>query len=188
MTFDQIPCKVIRSDRRSFALEIRSADEIVIRVPRRATEAEISKVLEQKSSWLRSALTKAADRRPSPSAPLSPEEMKQLVIEAKALIPDRVRYHARRMGLSYGRITLRSQRTRWGSCSRQGNLNFNVLLMLAPREVLDSVIVHELCHLIHLDHSKAFWAEVYRWFPDYDACHNWLKNNGSSLLSRLPNE
>ncbi|MDY3888895.1 MAG: M48 family metallopeptidase, partial [Agathobacter sp.] len=82
-------------------------------------------------------------------------------------IPKRVAYFADIMGVDYGRITIRMQKTRWGSCSSKGNLNFNCLLMLAPPEVIDYVVVHELCHRKEMNHSKAFWREVERVLPDY---------------------
>lgn len=185
MDFEGTPCRIIRSDRRTMEIQICSGDEILFRVPSRATDPDIRRLLAQKADWIRKALSKAA-KKEKPSVPLlTPEECRIMTAEARAVIPERVRYHAGRMGLSYGRITLRTQRTRWGSCSGQGNLNFNILLMLAPEGVLDSVVVHELCHLIHHNHSQAFWNEVYRWFPDYDRYHDWLKKNGGYLLARL---
>ena len=92
------------------------------------------------------------------------------------------------MGVSYGRITIRCQKTRWGSCSAKGNLNFNCLLMLAPPEVADYVVVHELCHRKHMNHGAAFWSEVARILPDYARHRAWLKENGSRLLARLSSE
>ena len=89
------------------------------------------------------------------------------------------------MGVTYGRITIRNQVSRWGSCSSVGNLNFNCLLMLAPPEVRDYVVVHELCHRKEMNHSPAFWAEVEKMIPDYKAHKKWLKDNGTALISRL---
>ena len=105
--------------------------------------------------------------------------------KASEIIPQRVRYYAEKLGVTYGRITIRNQKTKWGSCSSKGNLNFNCLLMAAPPEVLDSIIVHELCHRIHMDHSKNFYNEIYRVFPEYDKCDRWLKDNGGSLIKRM---
>lgn len=89
-----------------------------------------------------------------------------------------VEYFARQVGVDYGRITIRNQKTRWGSCSSKGNLNFNCLLMLAPAEILDYVVVHELCHRKEMNHSKAFWAEVEKVLPDYRESVKWLKEKG----------
>ena len=89
-------------------------------------------------------------------------------------------------GESCSLITIRNQKTRWGSCSSRGNLNFNVMLMLCPPDVIDYVVVHELSHLKHMDHSPAFWAEVASVLPDYAASRNWLKQNGATLLARMP--
>ena len=117
---------------------------------------------------------------------LTPAELESLKREARILIPGRVRYFAAKLGISYGRVAIRAQRTRWGSCSSKGNLNFNCLLMLAPREVIDSVIVHELCHRREMNHSRAFWALVYEAMPDYKVWDKWLKDHGRELIALLP--
>ena len=117
---------------------------------------------------------------------LTQQELDALKREAKLLIPERVRYFAAKLGITYGRIAIRAQRSRWGSCSSKGNLNFNCLLMLTPREVIDSVIVHELCHRKELNHSKAFWALVYEAMPDYKTWDKWLRDHGRELISALP--
>jgi predicted metal-dependent hydrolase len=85
-------------------------------------------------------------------------------------------------GLSYTRLTIRDQRTRWGSCSRSGALNFNWRLLLAPEAVLDYVIWHEVCHLAVMDHSPRFWALVARYCPDHRAHAAWLKRNAGTLV------
>ena len=102
------------------------------------------------------------------------------------VIPDRVRHFAPKVGVTVRRITIRNQTTRWGSCSAAGNLNFNCLLMLTPPEVIDSVVVHELCHLLQMNHSPAFYAEVHRVYPDYDRWNDWLKAHGREIMRRNP--
>lgn len=91
---------------------------------------------------------------------LSHEEIRQLARKAMKVIPERVAYYAPLVGVDYGRITIRNQKTRWGSCSSRGNLNFNCLLMLTPPEIIDYVVVHELCHRKEMNHSPLFWKEV----------------------------
>lgn len=113
---------------------------------------------------------------------LSEEELKELSRAAKRVIPEKVEAYARLIGVDYGTISYRFQKTRWGSCTKDGNLNFNCLLMLAPEHVLDSVIVHELCHRKEMNHSKAFYDEVLHVMPDYKTAHKWLKENGNRLM------
>lgn len=120
-----------------------------------------------------------------PIEPLSQQDIRELAEQALGVLPDKVRYYAGKIGVDYGRITVRNQKTRWGSCSAKGNLNFNCLLMLAPEEVLDYVVVHELCHRKEMNHSKRFWAEVAKIMPDYDEKRRWLKENGARLIRRM---
>ena len=117
---------------------------------------------------------------------LNPGELQMLADEALRVIPERVRFYAPVVGVTYGRITIRNQRTRWGSCSAKGNLNFNCLLMKAPPEVLDYVVVHELCHRLEMNHSPRFWAQVERVLPDYKVSRKWLREHGNELMDLNP--
>ena len=100
-------------------------------------------------------------------------------------IPQRVAHYAAKLGVTYGRITIRNQKTRWGSCSSKGNLNFNCLLMLTPPEVIDYVIVHELCHRKEMNHSARFWTLVASILPDYTEQKRWLREHGGVIIGRL---
>lgn len=100
-------------------------------------------------------------------------------------IPGRVKYYSDIMEVTYGKITIRNQKTRWGSCSGKGNLNFNCLLMLMPPEVIDYVVVHELCHRKEMNHSKAFWKEVEKILPNYKEAVGWLKKEGRGIIRRM---
>lgn len=99
-------------------------------------------------------------------------------------IPKRVKTFAPIVGVDYGRITIRTQKTRWGSCSSKGNLNFNCLLMAMPEEIRDYVVVHELCHRKQMNHSDKFWAEVEKILPDYKERRKWLRDNGEKIMNR----
>ena len=121
----------------------------------------------------------------SPVEKLTMEEIRDLADRALRVIPERVAHFAPLVGVTYGRITIRNQRTRWGSCSSRGNLNFNCLLMLVPPKVLDYVVVHELCHRKEMNHSPRFWAEVERIIPDYKTYEKWLKTEGGRIMRRM---
>lgn len=169
-------------------MEIGKEGEILVRAPKWATKREINAFLEKNATWIakHKAMAERRRERAKDLPVLTATELDHLVKLARRKIPERVAYYAPLVGVNYGRISIRKQRTRWGSCSREGNLNFNVLLMIAPPEVMDSVIVHELCHRIHMNHSKEFYASIYRVFPEYDRWNKWLKTNGDLLMSRLP--
>lgn len=111
--------------------------------------------------------------------------IRKLAEEARRYFPGRTAYFARIVGVDYRRITIRSQKTRWGSCSSLGGLNFNCLLMQAPEEIRDYVIVHELCHRLEMNHSRRFWAEVERVMPDYKTRRKWLKDHGTELMAAM---
>lgn len=100
---------------------------------------------------------------------------------AREIFADRAAYHAAGMGVRYGTIRIKEQKTRWGSCSEKGNLNFNWKLLLGPPQVLDYVVVHELCHLKHMDHSAAFWNCVRGVLPGFESQRVWLREHGREL-------
>ncbi len=181
---NELKYRVIRSGRKTLSLQIKDG-ELLVRVPYRTRDGEITAFIERHRDWIDKHYGAAVERQ-ARAVKLTVEELKELADRALAVIPERVAHFARLLNLSYGRITIRNQRTRWGSCSGKGNLNFNCLLMLAPAEVLDSVVVHELCHLKEMNHSSRFYALVEGIYPDYHRCHAWLKENGQALLARLP--
>lgn len=176
---------VIKSKRRTFALQIRDG-ELIVRCPLRATRRQIELFLRQNGEWIARHMEKARKIQKDAGETLTESELKALRDTAKQVIPEKVRRWAAVIGVSFGRISIRCQHTRWGSCSSRGDLNFNCLLMLCPEEVLDSVIVHELCHRKEMNHSERFYAEVLRAFPDYGQSRKWLRENGPALLARLP--
>ena len=159
-----------------------SAPQLVVHAPLHMGIASVEAFVTGHRAWIEKHSARLQRREDV----LTEEELRRLTEQARKVLPERVRYYAAKAGIAYGRITVRHQKTRWGSCSSRGNLNFNCLLMLTPEDVRDSVVVHELCHRKHMDHSAAFYRDVLSLFPDYKRCNRWLKENGSALLSRLP--
>ena len=101
--------------------------------------------------------------------------------QARTVLTDRVNFFARKYGFEVSKIRISSARTRWGSCSRKGTLSFTWKLLMASPDVIDYVVVHELCHLRELNHSPSFWAQVEAILPDYKSKRKWLKVNGAKL-------
>lgn len=101
---------------------------------------------------------------------------------AQVQLPARIDYFATRVGAAPAAIKVRRYKARWGSCTRGGELAFNWLIMVAPPEIVDYVVVHELCHLRHHNHGREFWQSVARVLPDYDGRRHWLKENGWRLI------
>jgi len=176
--------QLLRSDRKSISIQISRSGEVLVRCPRWMHDEDIRCFVMKHENWVRRQLEKQQE---APQATvLSEEELEELTKLAKSRIPERVEFYSQRMGVSYGRITIRHQHSKWGSCSSKGNLNFNCLLMLAPEDVLDYIVVHELCHLLEMNHSQQFWEAVERILPDYRNQEKWLKEKGSLLMARLP--
>ena len=175
--------QVVRCRRKSVGIRITDDGQVLVRAPLRMSEKELGRILEGKRDWIEKTLARVRAREQAPK--LTREETEELADRALQAIPPRVREWARKVGVTYGRITIRNQRTRWGSCSSAGNLNFNCLLMLCPEAVLDYVIVHELCHRKELNHSPRFWAEVERVLPDYRKTRKWLKTEGQAIIARV---
>ena len=175
---------LIRSSRKTVAIQITPAGEVVVRCPNRMPAVEVRKFVESKADWITAHLSKI-QKRPA-LAPFTSGEIQALADKALKYIPGRVKHFAPMVGVTYGRITIRNQKTRWGSCSGAGNLNFNCLLMLLPPEIIDYVVVHELCHRKEMNHSPKFWAQVERILPNYRTLRQRLKDLGAPLIARLP--
>jgi len=179
------PYSLIRSDRKTVGLQIKCG-ELIVRAPRRMREEDITAFIYAHRDWVETHLeiAKRREEQNKGQTPLTREELNGLYERARVIIPERVEYYANILGVSYGRITIRNQRTRWGSCSGKGNLNFNCLLVLTPPEVLDYVVIHELCHRKEMNHSSRFYAEIAKIMPDYKKHQAWLRERGGALLKR----
>ena len=177
---------VIKSRRKTIAIQVNSDLSVTVRAPYGVTEKYIEEFLNKNEAWISKQMNEIKVKKKSVESGnvenVTLDKIKAFADQALETIPSRVEYFARIIGVTYGNITIRNQKTRWGSCSSKGNLNFNCLLMLVPPEVLDYVVVHELCHRKQMNHSKAFWAEVENVFPDYKKSIKWLKEEGSQIM------
>lgn len=173
-----IQIHVIRSSRRSVALEVRPNGTVLARIPYMFPDLDLKEFIGKHERWIfeKSELSKRRiNAGKSKEVPTLDQLTTKEIENIKRKITDRVRHYCDVMGVSAGRITIRNQKTRWGSCSTKGNLNFNYQLFYLPDEILDYVVVHELAHRRYMNHSQEFWAEVEKYSPNYREYRKWLK-------------
>ena len=177
--------ELIRSKRKTISIAVTENMRVIVRAPLTMRNETIRKFVEKNRAWIEKNLQKQRELREKSEKPFTAEEIRALADAASGDIPARVARYAPVVGVTVGRITIRSQKSRWGSCSAKGNLNFNCLLMLCPEDVRDYVVVHELCHRKELNHSLAFWSLVENVLPGYREQYRWLRENGGAIIRRL---
>ena len=166
----EIRISVIRSARKSLGLEVRDANTVLARIPARVSDRELKAFVEAHRDWILEKTAVMAEREANrKTTPAPPPELlsKTDRMKIQLKIGKRVRHYCEAMGVTVGYVTVKNQKTRWGSCSAKGNVNFNYQLAFLPDELLDYVVIHELAHRRHMDHSRAFWAEVDKYCPGY---------------------
>lgn len=180
-----IPYEIIRSKRKSYGISVAPGGKVTVRMPLRGSERFAVSMVEEKRDWIVKNYLKMQAVSPKPSQKGKTPYERRLEAPyrqaAKEYIPKRVAYYAELLDVTYATISIRDQKTRWGSCSSKGNLSFSWRLILAPPKVLDYVVVHELCHRKEMNHSPRFWALVESIIPDYKIHRKWLKENGEKL-------
>lgn len=181
----ELPANFIKSNRRSVGINIKPGGEITVRAPYLMPVPIVLSYIKEKEAWIVKTYLKQSKLSPAPAH--EEKSHQTLALEkryrdaAADYIPKRVEYYHTLTGGNYSKITIRDQKTRWGSCSASGTLSFSFRLMMAPPRVLDYVVVHELCHLTFMNHSKDFWNMVESILPDYKEHRKWLKENGHTL-------
>ena len=154
-------------------------------VPVGTSRAEVERLLAEKKRWIAEQQSRQIPRLGLELRAISESAAR---IGARELISALAEEEAERIGVSYSRVRIGGQRTLWGSCSRRGTLSFNWRLMLAPFEVLDYVVVHELCHLRVPNHSRRFWTLLERHRPHWREQRDWLRVHGPELLAFSPSK
>lgn len=186
----QADYEVFRSKRKTYSISLNENGILTIRVPLYVSDGEVEQILRGKQFWITDRLAEYEVRKSRRPA-FEYTQTQRLALEkrykeaAREYIPKRADYYLAAypdlFPRCHSRISVREQKTRWGSCSSKGTLSFNWKLMLAPPAILDYVIVHELCHLAHMNHSERFWSCVATILPDYKERRKWLKEHGNEL-------
>lgn len=170
--------QIIRSKRRSLGLEVRPDGSVVVRIPNRLSKKQLMEFFVKHKAWIdekRHYMMNRQDIRISTNAVKYDELTAEERLRIKDTFVKKAAYYSQIMGVSVGNITIRNQKTRWGSCSSKGNLNFNYQLYYMPEELMDYVVIHELAHRRYMNHSEQFWAEVEKYCPDYRSRRNSLR-------------
>jgi predicted metal-dependent hydrolase len=173
---DKLPYRIERSQRKTVALKICPDGTLLVQAPMRYPTPEIDRLIDKHRTWIESHHA-MAERRALREQKLagSAEQIEELYRRAKEFIPSRVSYFAERMGVVPTGVRITSAAKRFGSCSAKNSLCFSFRIMMYPPEAVDYVIVHELAHIRHHDHSPAFYAFVKSILPDYRHCEAILK-------------
>ncbi len=177
-SFDDIKMSYItlRSDRKTLAIEVKVNGEVIVRAPKRITERQIDAFVTEHRDWIIKKQTEVAARATSPyRRPLTKKEIAALYEKARGDLPTRVAVWATRMGVTPRRISVTAAQKRFGSCSSANRLCFSYHLMRYPDEVIDYVVVHELAHILHHNHSREFYACIAHYLPDYKEREKILK-------------
>lgn len=146
---------------------MRSDGQVVVTLPKRLSVSWAEHFVQEKIDWIRQRLTHLEQLRKNSPIKNDPASLKSYKKSAEQLVRQKLVFFNQFYGFKYHKVTIRDQRSRWGSCSRQGNLNFNYRLALLPERLVDYIVVHELCHLGQMNHSAKFWALVAKQLPDY---------------------
>ena len=182
-----IRVEVVYSRRRTLGLEVRADGRVILRAPKGLSNQAVMDFVKERQAWIvqkwfeTERIRRQKAERPPRDYEQNPALEPQYRKEARRRITERAAYFAEKMGVDYGRIAIKAAKTRWGSCSAQGNLNFHWKLILMPPAILDYVVVHELAHRIEMNHSPRFWAQVERILPDYRERRRWIKENGGLI-------
>ena len=167
--------ELIRSRRRTLALEITKDCRVLVRAPLRLPQARIDAFVDSHEAWIQAHLEQQRQRAASAPPPPTPEEITALKANARAILPEKVSYWSQKMGVRPTGLKITTARKRYGSCSGKNSLCFSCFLMNCPEEAIDLVVVHELCHIREKNHGPRFYALLEQYLPDYKERKKLLK-------------
>lgn len=167
--------RLIRSDRRTLSLEISPNLEIIVRSPYGVKQEELDSFVKKHEAWIGEKLEKMKRREKSYPKELSEKEIKALIEKARLVLPKKLSYYSRLMGLYPTAVKITAAKTRFGSCGGKNSVCFSYRLMLYPEKAIDYVVVHELAHIKHKNHGKEFYALIEKYLPDYKERERLLK-------------
>ena len=165
--------KVIYSDRKTVNISVKDGS-VVIKAPKRIKKEELLRIIEKHKAWIDKAVIREREKREKYET-LDENEIKALKKSAREYLTEKCEYFSKLMGLEYNRITITSAKTRFGACTSAKNISFSYRLMLYPEPAREYVVVHELAHLIEMNHSKKFYAIIEKYLPDYKERKKLLK-------------
>ncbi len=157
---------VVRSNRRSIAVQVDDECNVTVKAPLTCSDEHIEEFLEQKKEWLQKAIASQLEKAKKKKS-YSDEDIKILRAQAKEIIPQKVRHYSEIMGVSPTGIKINSAKKRYGSCTGENSLNFSLYLMDKPDEFINYVVIHELAHIRHHNHSKDFYKFIEQFMPEY---------------------
>ncbi len=170
---------LVRSKRKSLAIEVNRDLEVIVRAPFLLPKFTVEAFVKSREEWIEKAIEKMREKAQNTPVELSSEKIKELKKRAKDVLPERVRYYSELMNLFPTALKITSAKTRFGSCSGKNSICFSCRLMQYPIEAIDYVVVHELAHIKHKNHSKKFYDLIEKYLPDY--------KDRQKLLKKLPN-
>lgn len=166
--------EIIRSKRKTVALQINEKGKLTVRAPQRLSERKIAKIVEKHADWIEKHTAEQLERAKN-KRELTAEEINELKEKAKQILPELTSRYAKIMNVDYGTVKITSAQKRFGSCNGKNNICFSYMLMQYPIEAVEYVVVHELAHTVHHNHGREFYRLIEQYLPDYRQREKLLK-------------